>query len=109
MEMLLDILSWACIVSGGVFCVIGAYGMITLPDVFCRMHASSIIDTLGLGLILAGLALQTGFTLGLAKLAMIFLFILFTSPTATHALARAALYDGVDPEAAVKETGDAAE
>ena len=93
MELVLDV------VSGS---LIGAIGLIRLPDVFCRMHSASIIDTMGLGLILFGLALQTGFTLGLAKLAMIFLFILFTSPTGTHALACAALYSGVNPEAATK-------
>lgn len=109
MELALDILAWVSIVAGGVFCIIGAFGMITLPDVFCRMHASSIIDTMGLGLILLGLALQTGFTLGLAKLGMIFVFILFTGPTGTHALARAALYDGVDPEAATEQKPEGAE
>ena len=102
MELVLDVLSWSSIISGGAFCIIGAIGLIRLPDVFCRMHSASIIDTMGLGLILFGLALQTGFTLGLAKLAMIFLFILFTSPTGTHALARAALYSGVNPEASTK-------
>ena len=102
MEFALDILSWASIIAGGAFCIIGAVGLITLPDVFCRMHGASIIDTMGLGLILLGLALQNGFNLGLAKLAMIFLFILFTSPTGTHALARAAIYGGADPEEATK-------
>ncbi len=106
MELILDILSWASIIAGGAFCIIGAFGLISLPDIFCRMHGASIIDTMGLGLILLGLALQTGFTLGLAKLAMIFLFIMFTSPTGTHALARAALYGGVDPEAATKPKSD---
>jgi multicomponent Na+:H+ antiporter subunit G len=102
MQTVLDILSWLAILSGGAFCIIGAIGMIRLPDVFCRMHGASIIDTLGLGLILLGLALQTGFTIGLVKLAMIFLFIMFTSPTGTHALSRAALYSGIDPEAGTK-------
>ena len=102
MQTVLDILSWMAILSGGAFCIIGAIGIIRLPDVFCRMHGASIIDTMGLGLILLGLALQTGFTIGLVKLAMIFLFIMFTSPTGTYALSRAALYAGIDPEAGTK-------
>jgi len=98
MEMVLNILSWAAILSGGALCLIGAVGLIRLPDVYCRMHAAGIIDTLGIGLILLGLAFHAGFTLVLAKLAMIFIFVLFTSPTSCHALCRAALYGGVQPE-----------
>lgn len=102
MQAILDILSWAAILAGGVICIVGAIGMLRLPDVFCRMHGASLIDTLGIGLILLGLALQNGFDLGLAKLVLIFLFVLFTSPTATHALARAALYAGMDPAEGAK-------
>jgi multicomponent Na+:H+ antiporter subunit G len=102
MQDIIDILSWASIVAGGAFCIIGAIGMLRLPDMFCRMHGAGIIDTMGLALILLGLVLQNGFNLGLAKLAMIFLFILFTGPTASHALARAAIYAGVDPAAGAK-------
>ncbi len=98
MALALDILSWAAIITGGAFCIIGAVGMIRLPDVFCRMHGVGIIDTMGIGMIILGLALQTGFNLTLAKLAMILIFVLFTSPTATHALARAARYGGVEPQ-----------
>lgn len=102
MAALLDVLSWISIIAGGTFCIIGAIGLIRLPDVFCRMHGASIIDTMGLALILLGLALQSDFGLNLAKLLMIFLFIFFTSPTGTHALSRAALYAGIDPEAGAK-------
>ena len=97
MEMILYILSWIAIITGSVFCVIGAIGLIRLPDVYCRMHAAGIIDTVGIGLIFLGLAFQAGWTLVLAKLAMILVFILFTSPTSCHALCRAAAYSGVHP------------
>ena len=97
MDAVLNILSWASILAGSGLCIIGAIGLIRLPDVFCRMHGAGIIDTLGIGLIILGLAFQAGFTLGLAKLGMIVIFILFTSPTATHALSRAALHGGIKP------------
>ena len=97
MEMILYILSWASIITGSIFCVIGAIGLIRLPDVYCRMHAAGMIDTIGIGLIFLGLALQAGWTLALAKLGMILVFILFTSPTSCHALCRAAAYSGVYP------------
>ncbi len=97
MQMVLDIASWALIVGGIVFCLIGAYGMLKLNDVYARMHAASLIDTLGVGLVFIGLMLQTGFTLVTVKLILILVFILFTSPVATHALARAAINDDVLP------------
>ena len=92
-----DIASTVCLVSGGIFCVIGAVGLIRMPDLYTRMHAASVTDTLGAGLILFGLMLQAGLTLVAAKLLIVGLLILFTSPTATHALARAAFLRGVKP------------
>lgn len=97
MSVLADAISWACIVAGALFCVIGAVGMVRMPSFFTRMHAASLIDTLGAGLILLGLMIQAGFTLVTVKLVMLGLLLLFASPTATHALAKAALARGVDP------------
>ena len=97
MSLLIDVLSGICLVVGGFFCVVGAVGMLRMPDFYTRMHAASVIDTLGAGLILLGLMLQAGFTLVAVKLLMVGVLILFASPTATHALARAALLRGVRP------------
>jgi len=97
MEQVVDILSWACLVAGGVLALIGAIGIIRLPDVFARMHGAGMIDTMGLGLIFLGLALQAGLTTVTMKLILIFVFVLFTSPTTTYALARAAIYGGEEP------------
>lgn len=98
MDLFLELVSWALIISGGIFCLIGGLGLIRLPDMFARMHGASLIDTLGVGLILTGLMVQAGFTLVTAKLILILVFIFFTSPTSTHALARAALNGGLVPE-----------
>jgi len=95
--LLADVISWACIVVGAVFAIIGAVGILRLPDVFSRMHGAGIIDTLGAGLILVGLMFQAGFSLITVKLILIIVFVLYTSPTTTHALARAALNGGVSP------------
>jgi multicomponent Na+:H+ antiporter subunit G len=95
----LDLASWACLGAGGFFAVVGGVGMLRMPTFFTRMHAASVTDTLGAGLILLGLALQSGVSLVTAKLAVIALLIFFTSPVATHALAKAALARGVDPVA----------
>ncbi len=98
MTLLADIISWACLLSGGALCMIGGLGLLRLPDLFSRMHAAGIIDTLGMGLIMLGLMFQAGFTLITVKLIIIVVFILFTSPTATHAVAKAALHGGVTPK-----------
>ncbi len=97
MALLADIASWACLIAGSLFAFIGAVGIIRLPDVFARMHGAGIVDTLGMGLILAGLMIHEGFTLVTVKLVLIVVFIFFASPTTTHALARAALNGGVEP------------
>jgi len=97
MSIVVDILSWILLVAGGAFCIIGALGLVRMPDFFTRMHAASVTDTLGAGLILLGLMLQAGFTLVTVKLIVLGLLIFFTSPTATHALAQAALARGLQP------------
>ena len=98
MNALIDIASWVCLAGGGLFCIIGAVGLHRMPDFYTRMHAASVTDTLGAGLVLLGLMLQAGFTLVMAKLVIIGLLIFFMSPTAAHALARAAYLRGVQPE-----------
>ncbi len=77
--------------------MIGGIGILRLPDVFTRMHAAGITDTMGAGLILAGLMAQAGLTLVTVKLVLIVLFLVVTSPTSTHALAKAALTGGLEP------------
>jgi multicomponent Na+:H+ antiporter subunit G len=98
MTLVLDAASWFCLVAGGLFCIVGGVGMLRMPDFYTRMHAASVIETLGGGLILLGLMLQAGLSLVAVKLLMIALLIFFASPTATHALAQAALARGLRPQ-----------
>ena len=102
---LLDALSWACLGIGVTFALIGAIGMLRLPDVFSRMHAAGIIDACAAGLVLLGLAWQAPSWLVAVKLFLIYVFILYTSPTVTHALARAALSGGCKPMLAGSQSG----
>jgi multicomponent Na+:H+ antiporter subunit G len=97
MELLADIASGILIAAGAILSLIGALGILRLPDVFARMHGAGMIDTGGAGLILAGLMIQGGFSLVTLKLALILVFLLYTSPTTTHALARASLHGGLRP------------
>ena len=103
MALLVDIVSWALIVTGGIFLIIGAIGLVRLPDVFSAFHAAGLIDTLGIGCLLLGLIVQAGFGLISVKLALILGFLFFTSPIAAHALAQAALGDGLKPDLASHE------
>ena len=94
---LTDLLSWLLLVAGGFFFLVGAVGLNRMPDVFTRMHAVSVADTIGVGLLIAGMILQAGPTLISVKLLLILLVVWFTGPVATHALARAALHDKLYP------------
>ena len=95
--LLIDVLSWACLLAGGLFCAIGALGLLRMPDFYTRTHAASVTDTVGAGLILLGLILQAGPTLVAVKLAMIGLLLFFTGPVAGHALVKAAMGRGLAP------------
>jgi multicomponent Na+:H+ antiporter subunit G len=80
----------ASLLVGAFFMMVGCLGLVRMPDRYTRMHAASVTDTLGAGLVLFGLLLEAGLTLVAAKIVMLGLLIFFASPTATHALVRAA-------------------
>ena len=94
MSTVLDIAVALCLIAGAFFILVGCIGLIRMPDLCTRMHAASVIDTLGAGRLLFGLLLAAGANLVGAKLVMLGLLIFFASPTATHALARAAVIRG---------------
>jgi len=79
-----DVVSWVCLISGSIFCIIGAIGLLRMPDFWTRTHAAGITDTMGAGLILVAV-----------KLVMILAFLYLAGPTAGHALYRAAHGYGV--------------
>ena len=94
----MDILSWILLTSGGVFVFIGGLGALRMPNLYTRMHAASLTDTIAAVLVIGGVMLQAGATLATIKLAAILLFLLLTSPTASTALASAAILSGLQPE-----------
>ena len=90
-------LSWLLILGGLFFILVGAVGVLRMPDVYTRLHAAGMTDTMGAGLLILGLCLQAGIGLNLVRLILIYAFLLFTSPVGTHALASAALSGKVEP------------
>lgn len=97
MTLALDLLTWALLLAGTALVLIGGIGMLRFPDAYTRMHATGITDTLGAALILAGLGVQAGLTLMTVKLGFILVFLLFTTPAATHAFAQTAMRNGLEP------------
>ena len=97
MSAVLDIASWVLLLTGGFLIVIGAVGMMRFPDLYTRMHAASVTDTGGAGLVLLGLMLQGGLSLVTVKLVLILWFLLFTGPVSSHVLAKAALHGKLEP------------
>ncbi|MBX6323078.1 MAG: monovalent cation/H(+) antiporter subunit G [Rhodospirillaceae bacterium] len=97
MDAVRDIASWVLLAGGAVFGLISGAGMLRLPDFYTRLHAASLSDSAAAALIAAGLMVQAPSGLVAVKLLLILAFLFFTSPAATHALARAAWGDGLRP------------
>ena len=100
MALLLDSASWILILGGSGFMLIGAIGIVRMPDFYTRLHAAGLTDSMGAALMLAGLMLQGGWGLTPVRLLLMLLLIYFTSPVATHALANAAYRAGLRPQLA---------
>ena len=94
---LISVLSGACIAVGVVALLVGSLGLLRLPDVYCRIHAVGMIDTAGASFIILGMAIHEGFSIVTVKLLLIGVFLFFTSPIATHAVAQVAFKCGVVP------------
>lgn len=91
------VITGVLLVTGVFFLMVGAIGFARLPDVFCRMHVTGVIDTLGAPLVLLAAAVYLGLNLVSLKLVLALLFLSATSPLVGHMLARAALEAGHEP------------
>lgn len=97
MEGVIDVASWACLLLGAFFCVVGGIGLLRLPDFYTRVHAGGLTDTMGAGLITLGLCFQAGWNLLTVKLLLILGFLWLGSATTAHALVKAAVARGLKP------------
>ena len=87
-DLVRDILIVFFVASGVFFYLVGAIGLIRMPDVFCRMHATTKADTLGAGLVYIGLMIHFGFSFASLNVFVVLVFVWLTMPTAAHAVAR---------------------
>lgn len=91
----MEILGALITLSGAMFLLIGALGVYRMPDVYNRMQAGTKATTLGSLLFLTGLALGHPDLVPGLKILVLILFVVFTNPLSSHALARAAHFIGV--------------
>ncbi|WP_350343302.1 monovalent cation/H(+) antiporter subunit G [Proteinivorax hydrogeniformans] len=90
MELIVNILSGTLLLAGAFFFLVGTIGLLRMPDVYSKMHATTKCDTLGAGLILLGLMVYSHGELDVAiKLFLVIVFIWLTNPTAAHIIAKA--------------------
>jgi len=94
---MIDAAAVLLLVTGSFFFLAGTAGLLRFPDIFSRLHALTKADNVGLGLIGAGLALESGSLAVAAKLALIWLLVLLASASVAHLIARAALARGIRP------------
>lgn len=99
LDLVITATSWMLITLGSVFVLIGGIGALRMPNLYLRIHSSSLTDSLGPILVLGGLMLDSGIALETFKLFAILLFMVITGPTATYALGHAAMMAGIKPVA----------
>jgi multicomponent Na+:H+ antiporter subunit G len=97
MTGLWHVISIGLILSGAVFFLAGTIGLLRFPDAYSRLHALTKADNLGLGLIVAGLALQAESLPVVFKLVLVWLLALFVAATLSQLIAQTALRAGVTP------------
>lgn len=98
MTIIIDALSWVCLLTGCFLGVSGAIGIFKFDEFYSRVHAASVTDTLCAFLIMTGLVLQSGFTLVSVKLIFAVILLWITGPVASHALIRSAYHTGLKPK-----------
>ncbi len=92
-----DYLSAALLIAGGVFFLAGTLGLLRFPDLYTRLHALTKADNVGLGLMIAGLAIQAESWAVVGKLLLIWGLVLLAGASVAHLIARGALKRGVHP------------
>ena len=93
----MTVIAAAFLSFGFFFIMTGVLGILRFPDFYTRLHALGKTDTLGVALMALGIAILEGVTFNGVKVLFIILFVGLASPTATHALGRAAHRAGLVP------------
>lgn len=92
---MIDIIGYILVITGILFDIFGCIGLARFPDVYNRLQASTKCVTLGTILLLVGVGFISGWNATSAKAIICAVFILITSPTAAHAIAKGSYSSGV--------------
>ncbi len=88
--IIVDIIILLFLIFGLFFFFVGVVGLLRMPNIFTRMHATTKCDTMGAGLVFAALIMWQGFSFISANILLILVFVWITNPTAAHAIAKTA-------------------
>lgn len=94
---MIELVSVSFLVLGAFFFVAGTIGLLRFPDFYCRLHALTKADNLGLGMLIVGLVLQPMTPWDRLQLLLTWLLVLVAAATVCHLLARAAMRQGIEP------------
>ncbi len=92
-----EVVSIVLLLAGAVFFFAGTLGLLRFPDIYTRLHALTKADNVGLGLMVAGLALQAESAAAVGKLMVIWLLVLLAGGSVAHLVAAAARRRGIVP------------
>ena len=92
---LADVTVLLLLFAGAVFFLAGTLGLLRFPDVYTRLHALTKADNVGLGLMVLGLALESGSWAVTGKLVLIWLLVLLSGASVSHLIARGARHRGI--------------
>lgn len=101
MSTFLQVIALVAVVAGTAFSLIGVIGLIRLPDVYTRLHATGKVGVYGVVLLLIAAAAWT--PLGWGRALLLIVLLMITGPVAAHAIASAAHRTGVPREGAVRD------
>ncbi len=104
-EQILEIISMVLILIGSIFYFLGTLGIVRFPDLYTRLHAATKSIVIGACGIILGVILLEGISAASVKAFLIMIFLLSTTPIASHAIARAGYFSGVKmcPQSVIDE------
>jgi multicomponent Na+:H+ antiporter subunit G len=102
LKIISSYLGWALVFTGVIVSIIGAFGCLRFPDLYTKLHALSVSDSLGVPISLTGIIFISGFNFISLKISFIIMILLFVNPFSTHALIRAGIKNKLHPIGKVK-------
>lgn len=97
-DSLIDILSWSLLFYGLFLLITSSIGMLRMPDLYTKIHAASLAESLAIPIIMISLAIKYGANLNGAKVILLMIIMLIISPLSSYSIAGSALYCSIVPK-----------